>query len=87
MDSWILECATKVGVAQNKTTLIANSMAFWKTVLTSNQEVLGTVDIKRGMFQGDSVSPLLFVIITIPLSLILQELVTNSRKKDARSIT
>ena len=36
-------------------------MANWKTVLISNQEVLGTVDIKRGIFQGDSLSTLLFV--------------------------
>ena len=48
-------------------------MANWKTVLTSNQEVLGIVDIKRGIIQGDSLSPLLFVIIMIPLSLILRD--------------
>ena len=48
-------------------------MANFKTVLISNQEVLGTVDIKRGIFQGDSLSPLLFVIIMIPLSLILRD--------------
>ena len=52
-----------VGVAQNIITLIENSTANWKTVSTSNQQVLGTVDI----FQGNSLSPLLFVIIMIPL--------------------
>ena len=31
-------------------------------------EVLGTVDIKRGIFQGASLSPLLFMMIMIPLS-------------------
>ena len=54
-----------VGVAQIIVTLIEN----WKTVLKSNQEVLGTVYIKRGIIQGDSLSPLLFVILMIPLSL------------------
>ena len=49
-----------VGVAQNMITLIENSMVNWKTVLTSNQEVLRIEDIKRGIFQGDSLSPLLF---------------------------
>ena len=34
----------------------------------SGSDVLGTVDIKRGIFQGDSLSPLLFVMIMIPLS-------------------
>ena len=42
-------------------------------MLTSNQDVLGTVDIKRGIFQGDSLSPLLFEIIMIPMSLILKD--------------
>ena len=61
------------GVAKNIVTLIENSMANWKTVLTSNQMVLGTVGINRGIYKGDSLSPLLFVIIMIPLSLILRD--------------
>ena len=61
-----------VGVAKNIITLIENSMANWKTVLVSNQEVVQTVDIKRGTFQGDSLSTLLFVIIMVSLSLILR---------------
>ena len=84
---WILDCARMVEVAQNIITLIENTMANCKTALISNHEVIGTVDIKRGIFQGDSLSPLLFVIIMIPLSQGTQELATNSRKKDARSST
>ena len=34
---------------------------------------LGEVDIKRGIFQGDSLSPLVFVLALIPLSLILRK--------------
>ena len=41
--------------------------------LTSNGEVLGEVDVKRGIFQGDSLSPLLFVLSMIPLSFILRK--------------
>ena len=68
-----MECAGMVGVAvQNIITLIQNSMATGKTLLTSNQEALGTVDIKIRIFQGDSLSPILSVIIMIPLSLILR---------------
>ena len=44
-------------------------MAYLKTVLTSNREVLGTIDIKK---EGDF-SPLLFVIIMIPLTLIISD--------------
>ena len=34
---------------------------------------LGEVDIKQGIFQGDSLSPLVFVLALIPLSLILRK--------------
>ena len=55
---WILECLGLVGIAQNIKNLLANSMNGWKTELTSNGQSLGSVDIKRGIFQGDSLSPL-----------------------------
>ncbi len=45
----------------------------WKLSLTSNGEKLGDVDIKRGIFQGDSLSPLLFVLSMISLSLLLRK--------------
>ena len=36
-----------------------------------NDEDLWEVDVKRGIFQGDSLLPLLFVLSMVPLSLIL----------------
>ena len=42
--------------------------------LTCNSQSLGGVDIKRGIFQGDSLSPLLFVLCLIPLTVILHKL-------------
>ena len=48
-------------------------MLNWETELRSGNERLGTVKIKRGIFQGDSLSPLLFVLALIPLSLILRK--------------
>ena len=41
--------------------------------LTSSGESLGQVNIRRGIFQRDSLSPLLFVICMIPLSLVLRK--------------
>ena len=46
----------------------------WKLSLTSNGENLGEVDVKRGIFQGNSLSPLLLVLSMVPLSLILRKL-------------
>ena len=45
----------------------------WKLELTSNGVSLGNAETRRGIFQGDSLSPLLFVLCIIPLSLILRE--------------
>ena len=42
--------------------------------LTSNNQSVGRVDIKRGILQGDSFSPLLLVLCLIPLTLILLKL-------------
>ena len=72
--AWILKCMDMVGVAGNVVTIIRNSMAKWKTVLTSGGKELGEVNIKRGIFQGDSLFPLLFVIMMLPLTLMLRYL-------------
>ena len=45
----------------------------WETELTESGKILGTVNIKRAIFQGDSLSPLLFIVTLIPLSMVLQE--------------
>ena len=42
-------------------------------MLSAGNQNLGTVDINRGIFQGDSLSPLLFVMIMTPLSMLLNE--------------
>ena len=34
----------------------------WKLELTSNGMPLGNVEIRRGIFQGDSLSPLIFML-------------------------
>ena len=71
--SWILEAINMFGLADNMCNLLSQSMNHWKTVLTAGDQTLGTVDIKRGIFQGDSLSPLLFIMIMTPLSMILKD--------------
>ena len=51
---------------------LEKSMEQWKLLMTSNGEDLEELDVKRGIFQGDSLSPLLFVLSMVSLSLILK---------------
>ena len=48
--SWIIECLDLFGV------LLVNSMERWKVILYSGNSELGKVEIKRGIFQRDSLS-------------------------------
>ena len=48
-------------------------MKNWRVELTSMGEKLGEVNIRRGIFQGDSLSPILFVMALIPLSTVLNK--------------
>ena len=68
--SWINECVKMFGIAENVRKLLKTSMEQWKLSLMSNSEDLEEVNVKRGIFQGDSLSPLLFVLSMVPLSLI-----------------
>ena len=63
----------KFEVAENIKSLLVNSTEKWKVMLCSGNFELREVAIKRGIFQGDSLSPLVFVLALIPLSLILRK--------------
>jgi hypothetical protein len=71
--SWVLKCLNMFGIASNVIEMMKSSMPHWKTNLYAGNEHLGEVSIKRGIFQGDSFSPLLFVLALIPLSMVLRE--------------
>ena len=58
-------------VADNVRSFVNASMNQWNTELTPGNQRLGNVKIKNGIFQGDSLSALLFVLAVIPLTLVL----------------
>ena len=70
--SWIVEVMDILNIAVNIKSLLTTSMTAWKTTLVANNQTLGNVDINRGIFQGDSFSPLLFVMALIPLTMVLR---------------
>ena len=71
--SWIIECLDLCGVVENIKSLLVNSIKKWKVMVCSGNSELGEVEIKPGIFQGDSLSPLVFVLGLIPLSLVLSK--------------
>ena len=71
--SWILECLDMLGVAENVRSFLEKSMKKRKLLLNSNGLDLYQADVNRDIFQGDNLSPLIFVICMIPLSLLLRK--------------
>ena len=61
------------GIASNVQDFLNNGMKSWKVELNTSEEKIGEVDIRRGIFQGDSLSPL-FVLCMFPLTWLLEEL-------------
>ena len=51
---WITECLDLFGIAENVKSSLVNSMEKWKVMLCSGNSELGEVEIKRGIFRGDS---------------------------------
>ena len=50
-----------------------NNMEKWRVMLCAGNSELGEVEIKRGIFQGVSLSPLVFDLVLILLYLILRK--------------
>ena len=71
--SWIQKCMKIFRVAVNLRSFVNTSMKQSNTELTSSNLRLGNVKIRRGIFQGNSLSPLLFVLVMIPLTLVLRQ--------------
>lgn len=75
--SWILNCLQMYKVTPTLINFLKISMTQWETnlFLSHTNGILSTkgMKIKCGIFQGDSLSPLLFCMALIPLSKLLNE--------------
>ena len=54
---WIINALKLIGAAPNVIALLKSTVIDWKTEFISRDISLGEVDINRGIFQGDSLSP------------------------------
>ena len=74
------------GVAVSVRSFVNTSMKQWNTELTASNQRLGNVKIRRGIFQGYTLSPLLFVLGIIPLTLVRQTKAWYELKKGGKKI-
>ena len=70
--SWVIGSWNMMAIAKNVVNFLGKTMKSWSVELTCGSETLGEVPIMRGIFQGDALSPFLFVIALIPLTHILR---------------
>lgn len=71
--AWILKCMDIYKVNRKVCELITQSMKQWKTTIRFGRETFGDLQIRRGIFQGDSLSPILFCMALNPLSEVLHK--------------
>ena len=69
----VIECLDLFGVAESIKSFLLNNMEKSKVMLCSANSEFGEVEFKLGIFQGDSLFPLVLLLALIPLSLILRK--------------
>ena len=75
--SWLMDCLSALKVSQNVQKLLKERMNLWRVEMTCRKEVIGETRLRRRIFEGDALSPLLFVISMIPLARILKKATTG----------
>ena len=60
------------GIAVNVRYFVNTSMKQWNTELTASNQRLSYVKIRRAIFQGGSLSPVLFVLVMMSLTLVFK---------------
>ena len=71
--SWILHCLKMYKISHEVINFIEKNMQTWRSELTAGGRSLPETKIQRGIFQGDALSPLLFIIAMMPLNHILRK--------------
>ena len=71
--SWIKDFHKIYPISDQVTKSIEKIMKAWRVELTAGRKCLTAVKIQWGMFQGDTLSPLVLVIVLIALNLILSK--------------
>ena len=70
---WIINCLKMYKISNDVINFIEKTMKNWKAELTAGGKSLAETKIQRGIFQGDALSPLIFIIAIMPLYHILRK--------------
>ena len=86
---WIIHCLKMYKISHEVINIIEEIMQTWGVELTAGGRSLVETKIQRGIFQGDALSPLLFIIAMMPLNHVLRKCIarTNFADRKRRSIT
>ena len=71
--SWILYCLKMYKIPDQILQFIEKTVQTWRVELTAGGQSFAEVKIQRGIFQGDALSPLLFMIAMMPLNHIFRK--------------
>ena len=84
--SWLLSSMAMCAISPIIIDFFATSLRQSYVDLFLNNTCLGNIKIRKGIFQGDSVSPLHFVISLLPLSLLLNRENLGYQLKDSNDL-
>ena len=82
--SWIIDCFKMYKISDEVIKFIEETMKNWRVEVTAGGKSLAEVKILRDVFQGDALSPWLFVIAMIPLNHILRKCTCGQTSQIAR---
>ena len=82
--AWIIKTSKLIDAAPKVIALLKSTMINWKTELILGYVNRDVVIVKRGIFQGDSLSLLPFVISLISLTLVLRRMYKDLHFKRVR---
>ena len=71
--SWILHCLKKYKISHEVRKLIEQTKKTWRVELTAGGRSIAETKIQKCIFQGDALSPFLFIIAMMPLNHILRK--------------
>ena len=71
--SWIINCLKMYKISHEVVNFIEKTMKTWRVDLTAGGRSIAETKIQSGIFQGDALSALLFIITMMPLNHILRK--------------